>query len=67
MEPVGRPVRLAERDRRDEHLATIKEFNRVDYQITDGPLLVVQEKIFHTANVTIGGTHRESFEIFQAS
>src|SRR6266508_731337 len=54
VDPGILPAHALDPFRRDQHLAARQPVPRVDDEVADGPRLVVDEKVFHVAEVAVG-------------
>ena len=61
------PVRSIDRVGGYKNFALVKPAAGVDYNITHGPLPVIEVKSLDSTDITIGGTDRKIFELVRAS
>ena len=55
MEATSRPLDIAERDWRDQHLTSIEKSSSFDDEVAYRPVLVIQQEIRKVSDVTIAG------------
>src|SRR6266550_3286095 len=61
------PIRLIDNDRRNKHFASRQPATGVSDDVTNRPVLIIEDKIIGFADVTVLCSHGETFEIFHFS